>query len=400
MSEKIKPHHLQRRVVVYIRQSSAYQVAHNQESQRLQYAMQDRVRQLGWQEVEVIDEDLGKSAAGAVTRSGFERMVADVCLGKVGAVAAREVSRFARNSREWQQLIEVCQVVDTLLIDQDTVYAPRQSNDRLLLGLKGSLNEYELDLLRQRSVEARYEKARRGELIVSAPVGYIKTEDPRLEKDPDRRVQEAILLVFRKVVELGSVRQTLLWFQEQGLQLPARRMIGSHRETLWKRPGYGAVYQMLTNPVYGGAYAYGRTEATSHYEDGRPRHGTRRRPKERWLALIPGVHEGYVSWEEFQRIQEMISANCRGPGRSGAARKGAGLLSGILRCRRCGRKLVIHYTGRDHDVLRYSCLRGWLDNADPRCIAFGGIPVDGAIARKILRVVQPAAVGGSGVGGA
>ena len=392
MSEKIKAQHLQRKAVVYVRQSSAYQVAYNQESRRLQYAMQDRVRRLGWQEVEVIDEDLGKSAAGVVTRSGFERMVADVCLGKVGAVAAREVSRFARNSREWQQLIEVCRVVDTILIDQDTIYAPRQSNDRLLLGLKGSLNEYELDLLRQRSVEARHQKARRGELVVSAPVGYVKTEDQRLEKDPDRRVQEAIRLVFRRVAELGTVRQTLLWFQEQGLQIPARRSMGSHTETVWKRPAYGAVYQILTNPAYGGAYAYGKTESTSCYEEGLPRKGLRRRPKDQWLALIPEAHEGYVSWGEYQRIQEMISANCRGPGQAGAARQGMGLLAGILRCRRCGRKLVVHYTGRGHDVLRYACLRGWLDNADPRCIAFGGIPVDGAIAREILRVVQPAAM--------
>jgi DNA invertase Pin-like site-specific DNA recombinase len=197
MSEKIKAHHLARKAVLYVRQSSAYQVTHNQESRKLQYAMQERLRQLGWQEVEIVDEDLGRSAAGTVSRSGFERMVAEVCLGKIGAVAAREVSRFARNSREWQQLVEMCRVVDALLIDQDTVYAPRQSNDRLLLvGLKGSLNEYELDLLRQRSVEARREKARRGELIVVAPVGYLRGEEPLLMKDPDRRVQEAIGLVF------------------------------------------------------------------------------------------------------------------------------------------------------------------------------------------------------------
>src|SRR5690242_15944324 len=175
MSEKIKPHHLERKSILYVRQSSAYQVAHNLESQKLQYAMEKRLHQLGWREVEVVDDDLGRSAAGTVARAGFERMVAEVCLGKVGAVAAREVSRFARNSREWQQLVEVCRIVDTVLIDQETVYAPRQSNDRLLLGLKGSLNEYELDLLRQHSVEARYEKARRGELLQSAPVGYIKT---------------------------------------------------------------------------------------------------------------------------------------------------------------------------------------------------------------------------------
>jgi DNA invertase Pin-like site-specific DNA recombinase len=187
MSEKIRTQHLERKAILYVRQSSAYPVMHNLESQKLQYTMEERLRQLGWREIEVVDEDLGRSAAGTVARSGFERMVAEVCLGKVGAVAAREVSRFARNSREWQQLMEVYRVVDTVLIDQETVYAPRLSNDRLLLGLKGSLNEYELDLLRQRSVEARQEKARRGELVVSAPVGYVKTENQRLEKNPDRR---------------------------------------------------------------------------------------------------------------------------------------------------------------------------------------------------------------------
>ena len=171
MSDKIKPQHLARKAMLYVRQSSPYQVNHNLESQRLQYAMQDRLHQLGWREIDVVDEDLGRSAAGMVTRVGFERMVAEVCLGKVGAVAAREVSRFARNSRDWQQLVEVCRVVDTVLVDLETIYSPRLSNDRLLLGLKGSLNEYELDLLRQRSVEARRAKAQRGELLVAAAVG-------------------------------------------------------------------------------------------------------------------------------------------------------------------------------------------------------------------------------------
>lgn len=389
MSDKVKAQHIARKAMLYIRQSSAYQVTHNLESQKLQYAMQDRLRQLGWREIEVVDEDLGRSAAGTVTRTGFERMVSEVCLGKVGAVAAREVSRFARNSREWQQLMEVCRIVDTVLVDQDMVYAPRQSNDRLLLGLKGSLNEYELDLLRQRSVEARYAKARRGALLQAVPVGYVKTEDQRLEKDPDRRVQQAIALVFRKFAALGTVRQTLWWFLEHGLELPTHTPRGA---TYWRRPSYRTVYRLLTSPVYGGAYAYGKTEQRVRYERGTPHRSSHRKPREQWLALIPQAHEGYVSWAEFEHIRQAITANNLCTNEVGAPKRGAALLAGLLRCRRCGRKLTVRYTGSEHDVLRYACLRGALDHGEPRCLAFGGLAVDDAIAREVLRVVQPAAV--------
>jgi DNA invertase Pin-like site-specific DNA recombinase len=387
MSDKIRPTHLARKAILYVRQSSAYQVTHNLESQRLQYAMRHRLEQLGWGDIDVVDEDLGRSAAGLVTRSGFERMVADVCLGKVGAVAAREVSRFARNSREWQHLVEMCRVVDTVLIDQDTIYAPRVSNDRLLLGLKGSLNEYELDLLRQRSVEARRQKAMRGELLIVSPVGYVKGER-RLEKDPDRRVQDAIDLVFRKLLELGSVRQTLLWFHEHGLELP----VINREQVRWRRPSYGMVYSMLTNPTYGGAYAYGKTEQVTTYADGEPRQTIRRKPRAHWLAFIPEAHEGYVSWEQFERVQVAIAQNTLGRGHVGAAQRGAALLAGLLHCRRCGHKLLVGYTGNGHDVLRYHCRRGWLDNGEPRCIGFAGLVVDQAVSKEILRVVQPAAI--------
>ena len=336
----------------------------------------------------MVDEDLGRSAAGTVSRSGFERMVAEVCLGKVGAVAAREVSRFARNSREWQQLVEVCRVVDTVLVDQETVYAPRQSNDRLLLGLKGSLNEYELDLLRQRSLEARREKAKRGALIVAAPIGYLKGEQ-RLEKDPDRRVREAVELVFRKFIELGSVRQTLSWFLEHGVMLPAQ---SSGHERRWKAPSYGMLYCMLTHPAYAGAYAYGKTEQVTRYDDGQPRQTVRRKSRDQWLVLIPNAHEGYVSWEQFERIGQSLSQNLAQRTHGAALERHQGLLAGLLHCRRCGHKLVVHYTGKHHNALRYNCCRGRLDAGQSCCISFGGKAVDEAVSSQLLHVVQPAAV--------
>lgn len=388
MSEKIGPHHLERKAILYVRQSSAHQVLHNRESSTLQYAMRDRLTALGWSRIETVDDDLGRSAAGGVARAGFDRMVAEVCLGKVGAVAAREVSRFARNSHDWQQLVEMCRVVDTVLIDQETVYAPRQGNDRLLLGLKGSLNEYELDLLRQRSLSARYEKARRGELIVAAPVGFVKVGD-RLEKDPDRRVQNAITLVFDKVAELGSARQALMWFLEHGLDLPARRNNG---DVIWRRPSYATIHRMIGNPVYGGAYAYGKTRAAPGFGSSSIRSGARHKAREEWLALIPGAHEGYVSWERAEAIRKMVSDNVPTGRHHGAPKHGDALLAGLVRCRRCGRKLTVRYTGTKHNIPRYSCWRGLLDNGEPRCIAFGGLRVDDAIEDALLQVVEPGAI--------
>lgn len=391
MSEKLTKRHLERKSILYIRQSSSHQVLYNEESRRLQYAMERRLRALGWTEVEVIDDDLGQTASGAADRSGFQRMVAEVCLGKVGAVAAREVSRFARNSRDWHQLVEMCSLVDAVLVDHEAIYDPRNSNDRLLLGLKGSLNEYELDLLRHRSLAARREKAARGELIVIAPVGYVKTERHGLEKDPDRRVQRTTTLIFDKCLELGSARQTLLWFVEHGFDLPVKHRDASGWTTVWKRPTYWRILSILRNPVYAGAYVYGKTHVQSSVRDGTLRKTIGRRPVGQYAVLLQERHEGYLSQEKFNRLQEMISQNLH-VGGAGAVKPGLALLGSLLRCRRCGRKLMVAYTGCHHQVPRYCCQRGSLDNGEPSCISFGGFAVDDAVAAEVLRVVQPGAI--------
>ena len=389
--DRISSDHLSRQAVVYIRQSTPDQLRHHHESRRRQYGLTVRARKLGWAEPVVIDEDLGRSGGGTA-RPGFERLLLAICEGRVGIVLAVEASRLARNGRDWHTLLEFCGLVGCLLADEEGVYDPRLPNDRLLLGMKGTLSELELSTLRQRSLEALRQKARRGELYLNVAVGYVKVQRDRIVKDPDRRVQEAIGLVFRKFMEFQSIRQVHLWLRQEEVLLPAVAVDGETRRVVWKPPVYNTIRHLLANPVYGGAYAFGRTGSRVTVEDGRKRVSRgHRRDREAWDVLIVDHHEGYVSWEEFERNQRLIAdnANCKGLMARGAIRRGDALLAGLLRCGHCGRRLHVSYSGTDGYCVRYSCLGAHLNHGTRRCISFGGVRVDSAVAEEVLRLLSP-----------
>ena len=392
---KITPDHLTRGAYVYIRQSTADQLLHNHESRRRQYGLADRARQLGWSDVIVVDDDLGRSGSG-ISRPGFERLLAAICEGRVGAVLAIEASRLARNGRDWHTLIEFCGLVGTLIVDEDGAYDPRHPNDRLLLGMKGTMSELELSILRQRSFEALRQKAKRGELFLTVAVGYVKVRHDRIEKDPDRRVQEALQLVFRKFAEFQSIRQVHLWLRQERIVLPAINYRADRgRQIEWKLPVYNTVHHILTNPVYAGAYAFGRTGSRVSIENGRKRvvRGFRKERPE-WEVLLVGHHEGYLSWAEFERNQRLIADNANSKGMivRGAVRRGETLLAGLLRCGHCGRKLHVAYSGANGDVGRYHCRGAFLNHGGHRCISFGSLRVDQAVSAEVLRLLQPLGV--------
>ena len=389
---KITAEHLSRAAFVYIRQSTADQLMHNQESQRRQYGLTDRARQLGWVTVEVIDDDLGRSGGG-IARPGFERLLAAICDGRVGAVLAIEVSRLARNGRDWHTLIEFCGLVGTIIVDEDGIYDPRHPNDRLLLGMKGTMSELELSLFRQRSQEALKQKARRGALFLGVAAGYMKAGRDRIEKDPDQRVQDALKLVFSKFSEFQSARQVHVWLRDEGIALPAKSHDGDGRCIVWKLPIYNAVLNILTNPVYAGAYAFGRTTSKAIIEDGRKRvRRGLRRPRTEWDVLLKEQHDGYIGWDEFERNQRAIASNATGKGSAvakGAVRRGELLLTGLLRCGHCGRKMYVAYGGK---AGRYLCEGALVNHATERCISFGGMRADQAVGAEVLRVLKPLGV--------
>ncbi len=335
---KITADHLSRAAYIYVRQSTPGQLINNPESRRRQYGLKDRAQALGWENVIVIDEDLGHTASGTA-RAGFDNLLAAVCTGAAGAVFAIEASRLARNGRDWHTLLEYCALVNCLIIDEDGVHDPKLTNDRLVLGMRGTFSELELSILRQRSQEAKRLKAARGDLYSIVAVGYVRSADNRLEMDPDKRVREAIHLVFRKFAEFGSVRQVVLWLKDEGIAVPIVVYGAEGRMIEWQLPNYDTIHRKLTNPVYAGAYVYGRTGSQISIEAGRKQITRKiRRSRKEWEVLIPDHHEGYISWEEHEHNQQIISgnANMKGVMVRGSVRDGDGLLTRLrLRPTRC-----------------------------------------------------------------
>ena len=391
---KISVDHLSRAAYVYVRQSTMAQVQNNHESQRRQYGLRERARLLGWQEVTVVDEDLGRSGSG-VARPGFDRLLTAVGRGEVGAVFAIEASRLARNGRDWHTLLEFCAIVGTLIIDEDGIYDPRSSDDQMMLGLKGAFSVMESSAIRQRAFEAKLEKAARGELFALIAVGYVLGANGRLAKDPNERTREAVNLVFSKFRELGSVRQVVLWLRQENVCLP-KLTTGSPRRTVeWMLPTYSGLLSMLANPVYAGAYAYGRNGRTTTLEGGRRhvRNGVRL-PREKWRVLLHDQHEGYIDWTEFERNRRVIAdnANRKGQAAQGAVRNGAALLPGLLRCGHCGRKLKVRYR-MDLPTAQYYCVRPIEeDNAGSICTVISGNRLEHAISEEVLRILAPVGI--------
>jgi DNA invertase Pin-like site-specific DNA recombinase len=396
MNDKIQPHHRERAAYVYVRQSTGHQVRHHHQGRQRQYDLAAHAKALEFSRVVVVDEDQGKTGSGLVERPGFQSLLAAVCGSRVGAVFALEASRLARNNHDWHHLIELCALTGTLIVDADGVYEPRHLNDRLLLGLKGTMSEFELGLFRQRARAAFEMKVKRGHAMWEMPVGLIRNEDDRVEKSADRQVQSAIEGVFRKFRELGSARQLTLWYRDQNVPLPEVVSATRGQQVVWRLPRGNRINQILKNPLYAGALAYGRTEAVMSIEDGRARKSQSRARKrhETWKVLILDNHPGYISWEEFLGNQAMLESNRsqREVAVTGAAKTGPALLAGLLRCGHCGRKMFVAYGGTGGRVPRYACQGDRGNRGSAACQVLGGARVERAVVDSLLEAIRPAGV--------
>jgi DNA invertase Pin-like site-specific DNA recombinase len=394
---KIRPGQLSRQAVVYVRQSSPHQVRNNRESSRRQYALVERAKALGWTDksVEIIDEDQARSATGAVHRQGFKALLAEISSGQVGVVLALEASRLARSSADWHRLVEICVVTQTLLADETAVYDPRDPNDRLLLGVKGTISEAEMFTLRTRLHEGRWNKARRGDLARSLPVGYLRSGSGTVVKDPDRQVQSRLAYIFRLFGRHKVAHQVLLRLVREKLQVPAKIWGGPrHGQVRWKEPDLSDVIRLLHNPTYAGAYVYGQWAYDPF--DRSPTNGEARvhsRPLEDWPVCLHDTHPAYITWEQFVQNQEILRSNGYGFGKRGAARRGKALLQGIVYCGRCGARMtVLYYSTKEKRAPGYGCFYEYHRHGGETCQCFSSAGVDAAVAGLFLDVVSPAKI--------
>jgi DNA invertase Pin-like site-specific DNA recombinase/predicted DNA-binding transcriptional regulator AlpA len=391
---KITANHLSRQAIVYLRQSSAAQVEHNRESTERQYALATKAADLGWstERVTVIDEDLGLSGSGSVARSGFARLTAEVALGHVGLVLGLEVSRLARNNADWHRLIDLCGLTDTLIGDADGIYHPSLFNDRLLLGLKGTMSEAELYVLRARLNGGIRNKAARGELRRGLPVGFVWGEaDGEVRFYPDEAVVTAIANVFARFAETGSARRVWLWFRSEGLSFPLQ--MHQRSGIRWVEASYTAIHHVLTNPVYAGAYTYGKTRRETTLDAaGIRRKRIRHLPRSEWQVLIPEHHEGFIDWQTYEANQARIARNTRpGPHKvGGAVREGSALLQSLAACGHCGRRLHTHYRGRNSSPGYHCPGKILVEGRGVYCLNIGGIQIDEAVAQAFIAALEPA----------
>jgi excisionase family DNA binding protein len=373
---------------VYVRQSSSYQVMHHQESRLRQRALVDRALELGWEQdrVVLVETDLGHSAARSQKRSGFQQMVARTALGEVGIVLGLEVSRLARGNHDWYHLLDICAITGTLIADGEGLYDPKAYNDRLLLGLKGTMSEAELHILKQRMVEAVRAKAARGEFRLRLPAGYVWDPAGRIQKVADEQVRYAIEGVFERFEQQGTVHRVQCELAEAGLQVPARR--GGDRIE-WVVPNYGYLNRLLKNPLYAGAYVWGRRQVEESLDrQQRPIKRVRQRPREQWRVLIRDHHEGYITWEQYERNQKQIASNRRGGSQVGAPREGRSLLQGLILCGSCGRRMKVGY-GKGSQLIRYRCVSRRAQTGGAACQSFGAIRLERAVEKLLLEALEP-----------
>lgn len=392
-SGKIRGHHLNRRAFVYIRQSTLQQVERHQESTRLQYALADKAALLGWPQeyVTVIDDDLGRSGANVEGRPGFQRLVAEVGLGHVGIILGIEMSRLARSCRDWHQLLEICALFHTLIADTEGVYDPGDYNDRLLLGLKGTLSEAELHVIKQRMLAGKKAKARRGELGMAVPMGYIKHANGETCKDPDEQVQSTVALVFSLFERYRTINGVLQHLVRHHIQMPHRVRHGLRKGELeWRRPNRVSLSNTLHHPIYAGAYVYGRRPTDpQRKQPGRPSTGRVSTTPEEWEVLIKDKLPAYIGWEQYERNQRQLRMNSSQG--IGSPRHGPSLLAGLVTCGRCGLRMSAAYSSQG-GRLRYACERMAVDYGAPRCQSLLGEPLEQLVEQQVLAALQPAAL--------